>query len=90
MVEALVGLYRVLIPGDVCGGEAVLAGVAEHIVVPVVERVVPKALWRQSMLSGGIFDAAEVVVHHRDVDLIAYLGRNAIEVAQLLRVLIDQ
>ncbi|VAZ76512.1 hypothetical protein LAUMK4_03012 [Mycobacterium persicum] len=42
------------------------------------------------MLSGGIFDPSEVVVHHREVDLAAHFGRNAIEVAQLLRVLIDQ
>ena len=63
--------------------------VVEHV-ADFVKRVIPTALGLHPTLAGDFLGPTQVVVHRRNIDLPAHFGRNAVEVAQLLRVLIDQ
>ncbi|CKS98253.1 Uncharacterised protein [Mycobacterium tuberculosis] len=78
MVEAFLGLIGVAVAGDIAGGQTVFRRITQDV---VNRRAVP---------SGDVTYPIQVPRHHRDVGIAARADRNAVEIADLFRVLGDQ
>jgi hypothetical protein len=78
VVEAPPGLAGIAVPHDVVVRKPVQRWAFHHCID------------RHAVTAGGVLDTAQVLVQHRGVERVPHIRRDAVEIAQLRRVLGDQ